>query len=368
MNKNNIDQALLALGDALKSQEPEFNALQLIAKFPDRSLSGNHISGGKILNFQSSGIKDTATETKITIANDKVSIQNLHVKTIAGSVAVAGDMDVAGVIRVDTLEVKNLKADLDIDQNKSIKYTGDVNGKGFLWAGKDHTRQFVYQDNRIFSSESIDIAKDKNFSINNIKILDQVSLGESVVKSNLKQLGTLNGLVVNGSMSINNYMIYDSNSDRLGLGTDEPNAAFSVAEDGIEVIIGTTDASRGKIGTFASHDLDLVTDDLSRISIGAGGNILLGNRQSSPVQVSVHGKLSIRVNVPDPEVDLHVNGPIRFHGKLQKYDVAQPSVGDFNVGDIVWNGAPDVGKYVGWICVKAGNPGLWQPFGKIGNQ
>jgi hypothetical protein len=51
MNRNNIDQALLALGDALKSQEPAINALQLISQFPDRSLTGNHIHGGKILKI-----------------------------------------------------------------------------------------------------------------------------------------------------------------------------------------------------------------------------------------------------------------------------------------------------------------------------
>lgn len=367
MNKNNIDQALSALGDALKSQEPDINALQLIGKFPDRSISGNLIYGGKILKFESAGIKDSATDTKINIENDKVIIKDLEVNRLTKSLQIDGDLNVDGTIKVDTLEVLNLKANLDIDQNKPIKYSGEIDGKGFLWAGKDYTKQFVYQSNKIFSSESINIAKDKNLSINDVKVLDSESLGPSVTHSNLKHVGTLKGLIVDGSFSVNNYFIYDGNTDRLGLGTDEPNAALSIAEDGVEIILGTSDATRGVMGTFASHDLDIVTDNQSRIKLGANGNILLGNKNASPVQVSIHGKLAVKVNMPDPDVDLHVNGAIKFNGKLQKYDTAAPTVGEYNKGDIIWNSEPAVKKYVGWICIKAGNPGVWEPFGMIGN-
>lgn len=368
MNRNNLDQALSALGDALKSQEPAINALQLIEQFPARSLTGDHINGGKILNFQSAGIKDSATATKIIVENDKVSIDVLAARHIPNSLQVSGDVDVTGTIRVETLQVTNLLADLDIDQNKAIKYTGTIEGKGFLWAGPDYTKQLVYQDNNIFSSESINIGKSKSFKINDIPVLNEEELGSSVTRSNLRQVGTLQGLIVDGSMSVNNFLIFDGSSDRLGLGTDEPNAALSIAEDGIEVILGTVDASRGVVGTFASHELDIVTDNVARIKVGTDGNILLGNKNASPIQVSVHGKLAVKVNMPDPDVDLHVNGAIKYKGKLQTYDVAAPTAGEYNKGDIVWNAEPSVSSYVGWICVKSGNPGLWEPFGKIGNQ
>ena len=368
MNRNNLDQALSALGDALKSQEPALNALQLIAQFPERSLTGNHINGGKILDFESAGIKDSASNTKITIENDKVSIDVLAARHIPNNLQVSGDVNVTGTITVDTLQVTNLLADLDIDQNKAIKYTGTIDGKGFLWQGSDYTKQLVYQTDTIFSSESINLGRNKNFQINDVKVLDAEELGASVTRSNLRQVGALQGLVVDGSLTVNNFLVFDGNSDRLGIGTDEPNAALSVAEDGIELILGTADASRAVIGTFASHELDIVTDNEARIKIGADGNILLGNKNSSPVQVSVHGKLAVKVNMPDPDVDLHVNGAIKYKGKLQTYDVLAPAAGEFNKGDIVWNSEPSVGAYVGWICTKAGNPGTWEPFGKIGNQ
>jgi len=87
----------------------------------------------------------------------------------------------------------------------------------------------------------------------------------------------------------------------------------------------------------------------------------------APVQVSVHGKLSVRVSTPDPEVDLHVNGAVRFNNRLQKYDSTYPTNGSYNEGDIIWNIQPRMNSYVGWVCIQTGAPGLWSPFGKIGN-
>ena len=359
MNKNNIDQALSALGDALKSQESDLNPLQLIAKFPDRSLNGNLINGGKILNFESSGIKDSASSTKITIDNDKVTIDTLATNTIPNSLDILGNLNVDGTLCVHTIEVENLKTNLDIDQSKAIKYSGDINGKGFLWAGKDYTKQFVYQTDKIFSSETINIAKDKNISINDVKVIDAESLGASVVRSNLRQVGTLQGLIVDGTMNINNYMIFDANSDRLGIGTDQPNGTLSVAQDGVEVFMGTEDFSKGYIGTFASHNLNIKTDNTTRISIEAGGNIRITK------DTFVAGKLAVGVQTPDPAVDLHVNGAIKFNNKVHLSGIESPKGGSYNEGDIVWNSAPRQQSHVGWVCIKAGNPGIWAPFGEI---
>ena len=368
MNKTNIDQALAALGDALKSEEPKINMLQLIPQIPDRALSGNHITGGKIVNFASTGISDTATQPRLKVTDNDVTVENLNISNVVSYIKFYKYLTVEGTARIKTLEVENYSADINVTQNNPIKFEGQIEGKGFLWSGKDYTKQFVYKEDGIFSSESINIAKGKELKVNDVVALSETSLGDSITNSNLRQVGRLKGLIVDGKAVINNYFVFDDNSDRLGIGTDEPNAALSVAEDDIEVIVGTKDSTRGSVGTFASHDLEIVTDNTARIYIGASGNILLGNKGASPIQVSVHGKLAVKVNTPDPDVDLHVNGAVKFNGKLQKYDVEKPSVGEFNKGDIVWNSETAESSYVGWICVKSGNPGTWEPFGKIGNQ
>ena len=240
-------------------------------------------------------------------------------------------------------------------------------GKGIIWSGKGYTKQLVFNGNpdRFFSSESIDLDKDKNFSIGNTVVLSTKELGSTVLKSNLQTVGRLQGLIVDGSVNINQYLIYNSATDRLGLGTEAPNAAFSVAENAIEVMLGTNDDFHGMVGTFASTDFDIVTDNTSRISVKANGNIDLGNAKRNPIQVKVNGKLSVGVENPDPAVDLHVAGAVRFSGHIQMYASNSPQEGTYAVGDIVWNTAARVGTGVGWVCLRAGSPGAWYPFGEI---
>jgi hypothetical protein len=371
MNKTNLDQALAALGDALKSQEPDSfltNPKDFVKKIPLRSLSGDHINGGKIQNFASAGITDQASKQQILVKDDVVHITSLAVDRIA-DLTVSGTVT-ANVIKTDILEVKEIKADIKFEKDVPIIFSGDnLEGKGLLWSGRGNTKQFIYASNpdRFFSSENLDFARGKSITVNNIKLIDEKELGPTIVKSNLKEVGRLNGLIVDGSVAIGQYLIFNNDTNRLGLGTEEPNGAFSIAEDGVEVILGTKDFTKGYIGTYASQPFDIVTDNTSRISVASGGNITLGNSKLPPVQVSIHGKLAVRVSTPDPDVDLHVNGSVKFGNRLQKVDRNYPTAGSYNQGDIVWNSDPKINQYVGWVCVQAGSPGIWEPFGKIGN-
>jgi hypothetical protein len=241
-------------------------------------------------------------------------------------------------------------------------------GKGIIWSGEGTTKQLVYQKDRLFVSENIDLSKDKAISIAGVKVLDETTLGSSVTKSSLKEVGRLKGLIVDGSVKINQYMIYNATIDRLGLGTETPNAALGVADRGIEVMIGTNDQMHGMIGTHAMNDLDIVTGSTSRIAIRSNGNIDLGNPTQNPISVKVHGKLSVGVSNPDPGVDLHVAGPVRFNNKVHSLGRTPPIAGTFNIGDIVWNEIPRVGQCIGWVCLSAGSPGAWYPFGEIKEQ
>jgi hypothetical protein len=372
MNNNQVRQTLNALADALESQE--FGSIltdptAFVQQIPKRSLSGDHIHGGKILKFASAGITDSATKEQIVVTDDSVSITSLSVGSVKSDLNVNGTVS-AKVVKADVLEVKEIKADIKFEKGESVTFGGgDIYGKGLLWASVGYTKQLVFNSNpdRIFSSETIDVAKGKSFSVNGIKVLDDTELGPTVTKSHLREIGRLKGLLVDGDVVINQYMFYNSVSDRLGLGTDEPNAGISVVEEDTEMMLGGK-GGRGIVGTFAGQGVDIVTDNTPRISISAGGAIQLGNPKTPPTQVSINGKLAIKVNSPDPEVDLHVNGAIKYGGRLQKYDKTYPDAGSYNSGDIVWNIDPKMNAYVGWVCIQTGSPGVWAPFGKIGNQ
>jgi hypothetical protein len=244
---------------------------------------------------------------------------------------------------------------------------GDLDGKGILWSGSGHNKQFIFASNpdRFFVSENLELAKGKNLSIQNIKLIDEKELGPSITKSNLQQVGRLKGLIVDGSLSINQYLVYDANTDRLGIGTDQPKATLSIVDQNIELVFGASEPNIASVGTYNSADLELATDNTARITIQAGGNIILGNPATGDVKVTVLGRLGINVSNPDPRSALHVNGALKFNDKLHLNGMSYPTSGAFNEGDIVWNSDPQPNKFVGWVCVKAGNPGIWSGFGRI---
>ena len=369
MAKDKIDQALEDLASAIKSQPKgilDISSTDLIKKIPLRALSGDHIDGGKILRFSSSGIQDNARSCQIEITDQLVSIRNLSVGALTGKILVEDTIEAKTVI-ADVIKAKEIKADINFEKDVSVVFGGDkVYGKGLLWKGIGYTRQLVFQGNpdRIFCSENIELAKDKSISINGSIVLDNESLGPTVVKSNLREIGRLKKLTVDGSVTFNDYMFFNGALDRLGLGTDQPNAALSVAEMGIEVMLGTEN-NRGILGTFASHAVDIVTDNTARISISANGNIELGNRNRPPVNVSIHGTVGINVSTPDSRVKLDVGGAVRINGSLHLKDLEPPKGGVFNQGDIVWNANPQQKRHIGWVCISSGSPGIWAPFGEI---
>jgi hypothetical protein len=77
---------------------------------------------------------------------------------------------------------------------------GDIDGKGILWNGQGHNKQFIFNSNpdRFFVSENIDLARGKSITINNIKVVYEKELGPTITKSNLREVGHLKGLIVDG--------------------------------------------------------------------------------------------------------------------------------------------------------------------------
>jgi len=264
-------------------------------------------------------------------------------------------------------EVLETGKDVNVAEVPFINFKGDIPGKGLLWSGDGHNKQLIYAANpgRFFVSETIDLAKGKGISVNNVKIIDDTELGSTVTKSNLREVGRLKGLIVDGGLSVNQYLVYDATTDRLGIGTDQPNATLSILDQNIELVFGASEPNVGSMGTFNSADLELVTDNTARLTIGAGGDITLGNPNFGPTKVKIVGSLGVNVSSIDPRTDLHVSGAIKFNDKLHLSGSEAPTSGAFNEGDILWNNNPQPGRFIGWVCTRAGNPGLWSGFGRI---
>lgn len=264
-------------------------------------------------------------------------------------------------------EVLEEGKDVDVAEVPFINFKGDIVGKGLIWSGIGNTKQFIFAENpdRFFVSDNIDLNKGKSFSINNIKVLDENELGPTITKSSLREIGRLKGLIVDGGLSVNQFLFYDANTDRLGIGTDQPKAPINIVDMNIELVLGASEPNIASIGTFNSADLELITDNTARITITANGEIVLGNSNNGSTKVKVIGSMGINVNSIDPRTNLHISGPIKFNDKIHMSGSEPPQGGTYVGGDIMWNNNPQSGSFVGWVCTQSGNPGLWSGFGRI---
>jgi len=332
----------------------------------DRELSGNKINGGVITNFSSVGIQDSAKQTILAVSDDGIVVKNIAVENIQSPLNINGNLSVNGEITASKLHVNEISADVRNERTTPLEFKAEnksLGGKGLIWTGADYTKQFVFKHapDRIWSSEDLDIDREKCYRIDSLPVLNLTSLGDSVTTSNLQSVGTLESLSVNGSVTIDNFVFYDANSQRLGIGTEEPNAILSIKSLDHEFTIDETEDKQFKLGTYTTTGLKVITDDTARLTISAAGDIELKNK------VTVQGKFGVNVNNFGDDADITVAGPVRFQGKKFEVGSDSPSTGNYIQGDIVWNTNPIPTGYVGWICVRSGNPGEWKPFGQIQN-
>lgn len=358
------------MSDIRKSLESLADSIEKIQKQPaprleikDRELSGNKIHGGTITNFSSVGIKDEAAGGVLTVKNDGIHTRSLFVEEINSGFDVYGSVNVKGKISAERLHVDEITSDVRHEKTSPLEFKTDEGvayGKGLLWTGGDYTRQFVLRSSpdRLFSSESIDLHENCEFKISNQTVLSATSLGTDVVKSNLRTVGELDNLSVQGKVNFGNSLIFNPDTDQLSLGSDDPNGMLSLESLDHEFIIDSSH-DLWKIGTWTTSSVDIITDNTARISIENTGKIFIHSK------TSFQSTVGIGVNNFGEDCSLTTAGPIRIQNKKQEYLENQPTEGVYNVGDIIWNTNPKPTGFIGWVCVKGGTPGEWKSFGQI---
>ena len=370
-----INDTLAKLKDGLNAVH---DAVEKIALKPaekpeylNNEISGDKIHGGRITKFSSVGIVDEATKQVIAVKDEGVHTDHLYVRTIrnAQGVQVLGGLKVLGDITAKSLHVDEITADIRNERSTPLEFTADDNGiygKGLVWKGDGPSKQFIYRANpdRIWTTESIDLNRGSAYKIDNIDLLTVDTLGSSIRKSSLTQVGTLNNLRTIGNLNIDEFIVYDSDSQRLGIGTDAPNGNISVTSYETEFIIDV-ESEATKIGNWTTDDLQIVTDNTPRITIKANGKVDFGRSERNDARVSVFGKLGVGVNNVGDGVTIASAGAIEIAGTKIMTGTAIPDNGTFRQGDVMYNTNAVATGYVGWVCVRDGTPGEWKPFGAI---
>jgi hypothetical protein len=264
----------------------------------------------------------------------------------SGEIQIGNENSHNGILKVfGTIQVDNIVSDTRIDRTTSLEFAttrdNGIYGKGIIWTGTGNTRQLVMmgEPDRIWSSESFDIAADKSYLINGSPVLTSSSLGYSITESHLTSVGILESLTISG-----------------------PATASLITAN--ELIAETVHISTG-ITANESISLSINT---SEVFYADSSQIVIGSSENQRSTVKIHGALSVGINNPDPTVGLSVRGDVSFANKKFVTNTSIPQGGTFVIGDICWNQSPVADGYVGWICIVDGTPGEWLPFGSIARQ
>ena len=259
----------------------------------------------------------------------------------SGEVDINGDLNING-----TLTATSVVTDNRVDRTHPLQFSATKDtglfGLGLLWSSSSSIHQFILTPNptKFSSSETIDLAADKTYSIEGQTVLSLTQLGSSVTSSYLTQLGTLQSLTVDGQANFNSL------------------TAANINVSGIS-IQGSTITTQNEY-TVNAGSAELFYGDNKQINIG---DISL---QSKPVKV--FGNLSVNIQNPDPNLSFSVAGDVSIGNKKFTNADSYPTSGNYSVGDICWNTKPQAHNYVGWVCVTTGSPGTWLGFGQIANQ
>jgi len=331
------------------------------------SISGDLVHGGTISAFKSVGIYDQASKVSVIVKDDRLVVDYVDAVELKGDIKVEKDLNVGGTITAQRIDAVEINAEVRHERTSPLEFkcseSDTMYGKGLMWTGNGHTRQLVMQANpdRLWTSESLDLHTDQHYMIANTSVLSSDTLGPGVMHSSLTSVGTLRNLRTEGNMNIDQFIFYDGDGMRLGVGIDAPNGQLSVASNEAEYIIDPGYDSI-KAGTYTTHDLELITDDITRIKLKSTNKIEVGS--DTETVTTFKGKVGIGINNPDTA--LSVASPIKVQGKKIEFGEQVPDNGIYNRGDLIFNTQPSPTGYVGWVCIREGTPGEWKPFGAIG--
>jgi hypothetical protein len=254
-------------------------------------------------NFKTRGIEDQATQTQLTIMDDHTVFENN---------LTAKDLTIADNARINNLSV-----------------TGSINTDNPAWDGlsADIARKILDQVTKDLQQQLVDLSieqiKTDGIDLTNVKIAGSLlvsdnQLSSGITESKLQTTGTLRDLAVAGETHLNDTVFVVKK--RMGINTQEPEAALSVWDEEVSLIFGKHKAKEAYIGTSRAQGLTIGVNRQPQIEITADGLT-----QIKKLQVGIH-KISHSTEVPG------------WSGTR---------------GDIVFNSNPGDDRVFAWMCLGA---------------
>ena len=203
------------------------------------------------------------------------------------------------------------------------------------------TPQFTSRPDRLWADTNLDLSADRSYKIDNVPVLSTKELGLTVTKSNLRQIGTLNSLEVSGDTTLADFAYFNSTYNRLGLGTTNPNGSIGIVDNNVEIVIGSPEYGQANVGTYSNSDLNLITDNISRIAIKAGGEIHIGDPVGKTGKLIVHGSLHVEEFTADTRIERTSSLEFKSTRESGLYGVGLLWRGDDYIRELVLKNNPE---------------------------
>ena len=278
----------------------------------DKYSKESTLSMSKLFDIQDT----TVAIADLTLLNTRGDVQHAGTISVAGNVNVNQNLSVAGTIEADTINVKNLVTDNGNLANVGdwiYNTEGELNGKGFSWTHGVGQTQLAYRlGNRLWTNANLDISANSTYSIDNIPVISATTLGGGVTNSRLTSVGTLSKLNVSGDVSIGEFAFFNTNFNKLGIGTEDPSCAITIIENNVELGIGSPSIGVGSFGTISCHDLTITTDNIPRITVKNNGEVNVGDPVHGGGVLNVYGVINAGSVVTDNRIDR--THPLQFSG------------------------------------------------------
>ena len=251
-------------------------------KFPDSSipfaslnldgaqLPAAKIDSGIVAQFNSTGISDTASKTQLVVTDD-------------------------GIVTTNNITAENLL----IDDNAFFKnITVDGN---FYIAGLDiFVKSIANETAAIYATQSdrrdIDISG-RNIVYGDRMILNSDTLGPQIINSNIRRLGNLQELSVEGQAIIHETLVVTNN--KVGVNTESASGALSVWDEDAEFTLVKHSPKTMYAGSTRITDVVLGSNNAEQIKLKSDGAIELnGSLRFNGILISVENRIPERVGEP----------------------------------------------------------------------
>ena len=280
--------------------------------FNGLTLTGDHIKGGIVEKFGSTGIEDLSTRVQMTLMDKATAFEG---PVWAPEIKVKGDVSIAGKLSVG-----------EIDETTPA-FTQFIEAASVVVKNKLDTELFTSFSNIIFDKIRTEGLELDRITQGGREVIKGNQLGYHIVDTNIQRVGMIRDLQTQGEAYLSSTLY--TTKGRVGVNTMDPNSVLSVWDEEVEISIGKRSQDTGTINTPRYQTLVL----------GANGN----------------NNLTL---TPDGSVEVD---SISIGSVLMSSAITIPNYSGIT-GQIVWNQAPAPGSAIGWVCLGGH---LWAKFGTV---